>query len=312
MKVLVVSGFLGAGKTTFIKNLINKTKKDFVILENEYGQNNLDSKDIKANTKADLQLLEFMEGCVCCNQKDTFANTILSISAGIDPEYLIVEPTGVGKLSNILKTIKQFSYEKIKLLDSIVIIAPQNYDNNMETFPDIFLDQIVNAKYIFFSKCENIDSNIIEDTVDKIKKVNPNANIIYNHYSSLDADYFNNLLICEGEVEVKEVNTDAESKFQSININNGYLKSIGELVLFLEDILHYEFGNIPRAKGTIKVGNEHLRFDVADRLYGIIKSNDTKTECVFIGNNMDENHIKKRLNSYNDFFDMLKKSRNKK
>ena len=96
MKILVVSGFLGAGKTTFIKELIRRTKKQPVILENEYGDNNLDSRSLSGGGA--LEILEFMEGCVCCTKKDSFVNTVLSISAAMDPEYLVIEPTGVGKL----------------------------------------------------------------------------------------------------------------------------------------------------------------------------------------------------------------------
>ena len=81
--------------------------------------------------------------------------------------------------------------------------------------------------------------------------------------------------------------------------------------MFLEDVIHYSFGNIPRAKGVIRVGKEYIRFDVADRMYGIIGSDETTTECVFIGNHMDVNNITRRLNSYEDIFSSIKKSNDK-
>ena len=88
MKVLIVSGFLGAGKTTFIKEAILRSGKKPVVLENEYGDTDLDRQSI--GQVGELEILEFMEGCVCCTKKDTFVNTVLTISAGLDPEYLIV------------------------------------------------------------------------------------------------------------------------------------------------------------------------------------------------------------------------------
>lgn len=306
MKVLVISGFLGAGKTTFIKHLIKTTKKEFVILENEYGQNSLDSRDIKSNSNVDLQLLEFMEGCVCCTKKDNFSDTLVAISAGIDSEYLIVEPTGVGKLSNILDAIKKVSYEKIKLLDAVLILSPLSFESNMNIYQDIYKDQIINAKYIFFSKNENVDVSYLENIVTKIRELNPNAIIISSHYSSLDNSYFETLLKSESEVEIKKENSKKKSEFQTINLSNGYLNNIGELIIFLEDVIHYSFGNIPRAKGIIKVGNEFIRFDVADKMYAVIGSEEDITECVFIGNNMDINHITRRLNSYNDIVELIK------
>ena len=93
MKVLIVSGFLGAGKTTFIRTLSNRLNKDFVILENEYASINIDKDIIKDDTG--LNVWEFTEKCICCSGKADFAMNILTIANTISPEYLIVEPTGV-------------------------------------------------------------------------------------------------------------------------------------------------------------------------------------------------------------------------
>ena len=100
MKVLIVSGFLGAGKTTFIRTLSNRLNKDFVILENEYASINIDKDIIKDDTG--LNVWEFTEKCICCSGKADFAMNILTIANTISPEYLIVEPTGVGFLSNVI------------------------------------------------------------------------------------------------------------------------------------------------------------------------------------------------------------------
>ena len=89
MKILLVSGFLGAGKTTFIKELIKRTGTHPVIMENEYGDNNLDSLELRndAAREDDIQVMEFMEGCVCCTMKDSFANSVFTIFSSLDPEY---------------------------------------------------------------------------------------------------------------------------------------------------------------------------------------------------------------------------------
>ena len=126
MKILIVSGFLGAGKTTFIKELIRHTAVRPVIMENEYGETDLDSQDLKQSVPAqkDMQILEFMEGCVCCTMKDRFVNSVLTIFSGIDPEYLVIEPTGVGRLSNILKNRKPILHDNISLLKPVVVLVP--------------------------------------------------------------------------------------------------------------------------------------------------------------------------------------------
>ena len=97
MKILIVSGFLGAGKTTFIKEMSRKLDRDFVVMENEYGETNMDETFLQDNEK--LNIWEMTEGCICCTMKADFASSILTIANTLDPEYLIVEPTGVGMLS---------------------------------------------------------------------------------------------------------------------------------------------------------------------------------------------------------------------
>ncbi len=203
MRIVVVSGFLGSGKTTFIKELIRRTKKKLVVLENEYGENDLDSQDLmNANNAAganELEVLEFMEGCVCCTQKDSFSNTILSISASLDPEYLVVEPTGVGKLSNIHANIKRVSWEKIQLLRSIVVLSPQSLFANVQTFGDICKDQISNANVVVLSKIEHADRSVIAAAVDYVRSINAKAEIVSQHYTYQGDTWWSGLLLKDGE-----------------------------------------------------------------------------------------------------------------
>lgn len=105
MNILIVSGFLGAGKTTFIKELSRRTKKEFAILENEYANSGVDG-DILKNSDKTVNIWELIDGCICCSAKGDFAQSILTIANTIDPDYLVVEPTGVAKLSSIIENIK--------------------------------------------------------------------------------------------------------------------------------------------------------------------------------------------------------------
>lgn len=82
MNILIISGFLGAGKTTFIKELIRRTHKNIVVMENEFGSASIDSGAVSGNG---IDVLEFMEGCVCCTMKDSFINSVLTVSATLDP-----------------------------------------------------------------------------------------------------------------------------------------------------------------------------------------------------------------------------------
>ena len=311
MKILVVSGFLGAGKTTFIKELIRRTKKQPVILENEYGDNDLDSRSLSGGGA--LEILEFMEGCVCCTKKDSFVNTVLSISAAMDPEYLVIEPTGVGKLGNILSSIRRIEYERIALLPSVLVLAPRSINSYLKEFPEIYTDQVKHASKIVFSKSENESPELLQRVTEQIRAINADAEIISSHYSKMDDAWWNALF--EGsESAVKAVEAPEYRKRslgyslndvaqnlgqpQQITLKNVALSSLAELIILLEDVLRGRFGYIPRAKGVVLVGAEYLRFDLADNLYAIIGADEKepKSQLTFIGNRLDVEGLRARFN----------------
>src|SRR5699024_8528464 len=150
MKILIISGFLGAGKTTFIKEMSRKIQRDFVVMENEYGETNMDSDFLKR--QENLNIWELTEGCICCSTKSDFASSILTIANTLDPEYLIVEPTGVGVLSNVIRNIQQIEYERITLLNPITIVDADCFHRCMNDYPDIYIDQLRSAGTIVISK----------------------------------------------------------------------------------------------------------------------------------------------------------------
>ena len=101
MKVLVVSGFLGVGKTTFIREMARRSKRKFVVMENEMGAVGVDGDYLSASLGEGVEIYELTQGCICCSMKTDFATSVLTIESALQPEYLLVEPTGVGMLSQI-------------------------------------------------------------------------------------------------------------------------------------------------------------------------------------------------------------------
>ena len=304
MKVLIVSGFLGAGKTTFIKELIRKSETFPVVLENEYGDNDLDKRDLQNAATGELKILEFMEGCVCCTKKDTFLNSILSISAALDPEYLVVEPTGVGKLGNILENVQTVTYDRIRLLPPVVILAPQSYHEFKREYPDIYLNQIENAGIVVFSKCENTDPGFLEMICSEIREIRPDVEIVSEHYSNRDGDWFRGLLDAPHVAAAAVVGSgDAfdggAEPLDEISLREMEFSSPGALIIFLNSILTGRLGNIVRGKGVVRSGEELLRFDFADNMYAIKGEDpdeDVALQAVFIGRNINSDEIKKAGN----------------
>lgn len=294
MKVLIISGFLGAGKTTFIKAMSDILNRDFVILENEYASLNVDEDILKE--ESELSVWELTEKCICCTGKTDFALNILTIANSIAPEYLIVEPTGVGYLSNVINNISQIEYEQIEMLAPITIIDPNSFFKHIDEYPELLTDQIKCADTIILSKCDKSVDIDVEAVVSKVKAINADANIISKHYSSLPHASWEEFLLRkrDGSIEIPKI--QEETEFESISVPNAEFPSIGDIVFFLEDLIRKRYGNIIRAKGTMGVSDALIRFDVSDGNYAISQAEpESKRGCVFIGDDVKAGDLRIKL-----------------
>ncbi len=314
MKILIVSGFLGAGKTTFIKELIKRTGTRPVVLENEYGDNSIDAKELRreGSESQNLEVLEFMEGCVCCTMKDSFINSVLTVFSGLSPEYLIVEPTGVGRLSNIIENLQPLMHGNISLLKPVVVLSPRSYRQNMSEWPELYRDQVAHAQIVVFSKCESEDAEVLMQTAEAIRSINPDAEIIHEHYSSMDDEWWRSVMELpaendglgsfDGDLSMADGDSLSSSAggtdaISQITLNHAGLENATQLIMLLEDCLRGQLGHVARAKGTVPVGSETLRFDLAEGLYSITDSPEDSNQCVFIGKRLDKDSICRRMGS---------------
>lgn len=297
MKILIVSGFLGAGKTTFIKELIRRSGTRPVVMENEYGENNLDARELEQSLpeQKEMQILEFMEGCVCCTMKDSFVNSVLTVFSGLDPEYLVIEPTGVGRLSNITENLRPILHNNIRLLQPVVVLSPRSYRANMTEWPELYGDQVAHAGVVVFSKNEREDPDLLAETAAEVRRLNPRAEIVAAHYSGQPDAWWRDLMELPAEAPAETESLPQDDGFSQLSFHAARLHAPSELVVLLEDCLRGEFGRIVRAKGVLPVGGETLRFDLADRQYAVTGSPDGKTQCVFIGKELDSKALCRRL-----------------
>ena len=297
MKILIVSGFLGAGKTTFIKELIRRSGTRPVIMENEYGESDLDARELAQSLpeQKEMKILEFMEGCVCCTMKDSFVNSVLTVFSALAPEYLVIEPTGVGRLSRILENLRPILHDKIRILPPVVVLAPRTYSSNMAEWPQLCSDQVANAGVVVFSKGEREDPGFLEDTAARVRAVNPRAEIVSEHYSLRPDAWWRDLMDLPAEVFAAAQEYPEGESFSQLSFQAAGLHQPSELVVLLEDCLRGEFGRIVRAKGVLPAGGEMLRFDLADRQYAVTGSPEGKSQCVFIGTELDGEALCRRL-----------------
>lgn len=297
MKILIISGFLGAGKTTFIKTMAQRTKRDFVVLENEYGGTNIDSRVLKKDLPADVNIWELTEGCVCCTMKDDFATSILTIANSLDPEYLIVEPTGVAKLGNLIENIRRIQYENIVLLQPLTILDGRNFETCRREYGDIWLDQLQNAGTIVFSKTESAEEAALEALDAGVSPLNPAAEVVTRHYSTLPSSWFLGLLdrYLDEAYRPAEI-AGAGDPPETLTLQGVRLEHPEQLILFLNGVTAGTFGHIIRAKGLLKTGGIWLRFDVVEHLYAITGAEpEEESQAVFIGHGLRRNWLRQVL-----------------
>ena len=300
MKVLIVSGFLGAGKTTFIKELMKRCKKEFVILENEYGSTDVDQQVLEQED--DAEVWNLTEGCVCCTKSADLNASVATIESTLSPEFLIVEPSGVGALSNVLRNLKKIQYERIQLLQPVTILNAKNFLQDFEQYGEVYQDQIRTAGKIIISQPEQVDAELYEAVTAKVAEVNEEAEVLPVHYTKMGDDWWKSLLTTTYEGKKLEEVDESSLGLETFPIKNCSVDSPPALMWILEAAGKGKFGQIIRAKGILKAGPAWVKFDLAGGTYSIEgldeeESRKAKAECVFIGWAIDRVALKMTMQS---------------
>lgn len=298
MKILVVSGFLGAGKTTFIKALAKYTGKEFAVLENEYGASGIDGERLSNGmTNGEVNIWEMTEGCICCSAKGDFAASVLTIANALDPEYLVVEPTGVGMLGKIIENLKQIEYERISLLAPITVVDIHSWQRSISEYRPLYENQVKEARSIIVSKTEQSSPEEKQKMREFLSSLNPEATIITDHYSGLSEEVWDQFLETNYD-GTTNANATEETEVlpDTFSMSKVQMGSATELFVFLERLIRGEFGDIVRAKGQVPVENEVVQFDVVDGYYSITGSEiSSEGKVVFIGDHIQRQKIRRNF-----------------
>ena len=292
MKILLVSGFLGAGKTTFIKELAKNINLEFVVLENEYADIGVD-KDF-LNEK-NLNVWEMSEGCICCSMKGDFKSSIKRIYSEINPEYLVVEPTGVGMLSSIIENIREINNNDIEILSPITLIDITSFSEYLETFNNFFTDNLKNTGKVILTKLENSNHFEIENIKNEILKINNNLEIITDDYRNFQKEWFGEILnkSIDNKIIDKNFSLKTHINLRTFSKENVNLKTMDELGLLLNRLVNGDFGKIYRAKGIVKIDGYWGKFNLVYKNFEMEPISDAKTtKIVIIGNNLDIENLK--------------------
>ena len=187
IKIDIISGFLGAGKTTLIKKLFQNgfNGEKVVLIENEFGDISIDSGFLK---DSGVKIKEINAGCICCSLVGDFETAIKDLVNQFHPDRIIIEPSGVGKLSDIINAVEKVKLSELQLNILATVVDGKKAKMYLKNFGEFFLNQIEAANTVIISKTENLSEEQIDELINIIKEHNEHANIITTSISMLSSE----------------------------------------------------------------------------------------------------------------------------
>ena len=185
-KVDIISGFLGAGKTTLISKLLKEALPDeqVVLIENEFGEIGIDGGFLK---DSGVEIREMNSGCICCSLVGDFGTSLKEVVDKYHPDRIIIEPSGVGKLSDVIKAVKDLHIEnEIRLNSTSTVADASKVKMYMKNFGEFFNNQIEHAGTIILSRTQNVSEDKLKKAIEMIRSLNADAHIITTPWDSLD------------------------------------------------------------------------------------------------------------------------------
>ncbi len=213
-KVDIISGFLGAGKTTFIKKMIDQVYagEKLVLIENEFGEIGIDGGFLK---DAGIEITEMNSGCICCTLVGDFSEALQKVLKEYEPDRVLIEPSGVGKLSDIVKAIEAVKKKaEIEINGRITVVDGKKAKLYLKNFGEFFEDQVKHASTIVVSRTQMMTDEKIEECVHMLREENADAAIISTPWEELGKDAVCRALQRKAEIEELLENRDEHEHCQ--------------------------------------------------------------------------------------------------
>ena len=320
-KVDIISGFLGAGKTTFIKLLIENVfaGEKLVLIENEFGEIGIDGGFLK---DAGIEITEMNSGCICCTLVGDFSKALRKVIEEYHPDRVLIEPSGVGKLSDVSKAIEHVKKEAdIEIEGRITIVDGKKAKMYLKNFGEFFKDQVAYANTIVVSRTQMMEDHSIEECVKMLREENKEASIISTSWDKLSKEAIEHALspdtqlegifeeekcpVCDhehhhegacgcGHEHHHHHHHHADEIFTSWGQETAHKYTEEELDFLLKALSETEgYGTILRAKGIVEMENGAWKqFDLVPQEYEVRESaaDYTGRLCV-IGTDLKEDEL---------------------
>ena len=198
VKVDIISGFLGAGKTTLIKHLLAHVYagENVVLIENEFGEIGIDGGFLK---EAGIEIREMNSGCICCSLVGDFATSLKEVVTRYNPDRILIEPSGVGKLSDVIKAVENVKDElDLEICYKVAVIDVTKCKMYLKNFGEFYKNQIESASTVIFSRTDIAKAEKVEEALELVKSLNKEAAVITTPVQELDDEILINALKNEG------------------------------------------------------------------------------------------------------------------
>jgi G3E family GTPase len=299
-KIDIISGFLGAGKTTFIKKLMEGVllAEKVVILENEFGKINIDQETLG---REGLTVKPIQAGCICCTSSMDLSGGIYEIIREYNPDRIIVEPTGIAKLSEIKKLLQYKEIEELCGMDHIItIVDAKNYYLRTMISKDFFENQIRASEVIFLSKTDEMDEEKKYKVIAELYKIKPSCQVISDPWDSIPAETLKNLIEIKmglknevtAEKQQLRLRINHVNDFESYEVVRADNVNIVEIKLFIKDIENNRFGEVHRLKGICtdsKLGLYSVEYVPGETVINLLPSGNiqSQSKICLIGRNIE-------------------------
>ena len=328
-KIDVFSGFLGAGKTTLIKKLLKEgyNGEKLVLIENEFGEIGIDGGFMK---DAGIEVTEMNQGCICCSLVGDFGKALQKVLDEYAPDRILIEPSGVGKLSDVIKAVMDIDSDQIVLNSYTTVCDASKIKMYMKNFGEFYKNQVETAKTIVLSRSQKLTDEKLAEAVAMIKELNDHATIVTTNWDEISGaqilaameneNKFAEDLLKE-ELEHHHDHDDdehehhhhhhedgeechchdhehhhhhhADEVFTSMGIETAKKFTKEELENALGKLSGEEFGVVLRAKGIVAGDNGWYEFDFVPEEYEIrAGSPDVTGKMCVIGSKLAEDKIK--------------------
>jgi G3E family GTPase len=257
MKTTVVTGLLGSGKTTFIRNFLKDRKDKAVVLVNDFGQAGIDGEIISAGG---IEAIELPSGCVCCTLKFDLITSIQRAVKQFTPDHLLIEPSGVASPIGVLEAVESAGLAPpsvVGIVDGAEFA--ELYESGM--FGNFFREQIESSDAILVNKVDIAETGAIEAAEHLIGKINPRAVLFRTTNAAMDAPLPEGARSATKGIRLPEEKAHCQFETVSFRLKKGVQK--GRISKLFEDLAKGTYGPVTRAKALVQTAEGPWRFDIA-------------------------------------------------